>query len=141
MIEKMARESVERAIQAKKENDHHLFLETFMDFKYEHDEEEEKVIVYAPVTELMYNPIGVLHGGITTFIADTAMGRLCAIFGKPSVTLELKTQFFKAVKEGTIKATAYFVRKGKTVQFVECTLEDEKGNLIGKVSATFYTIG
>ena len=138
--EKKLRDSFEQALKVKEAGSGRLFFDELMDFEFHYDEEEEKVVIHVPVTKIMHNPVGFLHGGVMTYIADTAMGHLCAVFSKPSVSLELKTQFFKTVKEGTIKATAYFVKKGRTVQFIECTLEDEKDQLIAKVTATFYTI-
>lgn len=140
MDEKKLRESFEQALKVKEEESGRLFLDALMDFDFEYDEEDEKVMIRVPVTKIMHNPVGFLHGGVMTYIADTAMGHLCAVFGQPSVSLELKTQFFKTVKDGVIKATAYFNKKGRTVHFVECTLEDEQNHLIGKVTATFYTI-
>lgn len=140
MEEKQLRESFEEALKTNEAKSGRLFFDTLMDFQFQYNEEKERVIIEVPVKKIMYNPVGVLHGGIITYIADTAMGHLCAVFGKPSVSIELKTQFFKAVKEGKIRAEAYFIRKGNHIQFAECVLHNDKDQLIAKVTASFYAI-
>ena len=118
-----------------------LFMYSLLDFSFEYDEQNEYVTVKAPISDLMYNAIGYIHGGIITYIADTAMGHLCAAFGDyPSVSLELKTQFFRTAKTGELITKAYFLKKGKKVQFVECTIQDDQGRLLSKVTGTFHSI-
>ncbi|MFA9557230.1 PaaI family thioesterase [Evansella sp. AB-rgal1] len=142
MDEQVLRDNFERALKVHNDGTGQLFLDSLMNFDFQYLEEAEKVKITVPVTDIMFNPVGFIHGGIYSYIADTAMGHLCAAFGeKPSVTLELKTQFFRTTREGEIHATAYFLKKGRNVQFVECLLEDEKGKLLGKVTATFYSMG
>ncbi|WP_096440274.1 PaaI family thioesterase [Alteribacter populi] len=118
------------------------FLYSFLDFSFNYLQEEEKVKITCPVTEVMFNPIGFLHGGIVMYIADTAMAHLCAsVIGSPSVSLEVKTQFFRTSREGTIEAEAYFTKRGGTIQFAECILKDDQQRELAKVSGTFYTLG
>ncbi|TMW74024.1 PaaI family thioesterase [Alteribacter natronophilus] len=135
----------EKAIQAAENHQtgtDSTFLYSFLDFSFEYLTEEEKVRITCPVSEVMFNPIGFLHGGIVMYIADTAMAHLCAsVIGSPSVSLEVKTQFFRTAREGTIEAEAYFTKRGGTIQFAECMLRDEKGSELAKVSGTFYTMG
>ncbi|WP_417891412.1 PaaI family thioesterase [Bacillus alkalicola] len=139
--EKMIRDNFERALSKHEEGTGQLFMYSLLDLDITYDEEGEKVNISAPVSDIMFNPIGFLHGGILMYIADTAMGHLCAAFSeRPGVTLEVKTQFFRTTRKGTIHATAYFVKKGKSIQFVECLLVDDRGRDLGKVTATFYSL-
>ncbi|PYZ98861.1 thioesterase [Alteribacter lacisalsi] len=135
----------EKAIQAAKNHQvgtDATFLYSFLDFSFNYMKDEEKVKITCPVTEVMFNPIGFLHGGIVMYIADTAMAHLCAsVIGSPSVSLEVKTQFFRTAREGKIEAEAYFTKRGGTIQFAECMLRDEEGRELAKVSGTFYTMG
>ncbi|UCZ54300.1 PaaI family thioesterase [Bacillus shivajii] len=140
MSEERLREKFERALQVHNDGTGQQFLYSLLDFNIEYLEEEEKVRITAPVDEVKFNPVGFLHGGIITYIADTAMGHLCAAFGSPSVSLELKTQFFRTANDGEIIAVASFIKKGKTVQFVECDLHDDKNRHLAKVTATFYQL-
>lgn len=139
--EEKLKEQFEHALHTHEEGTGQLFLYSFFDFSFQYDEKAEIVHIEMPISEIMYNPIGFLHGGILTYIADTAMGHLCAAFAdQPGVSLELKTQFYRSVKTGVVKAKAYFVKKGKKVQFIECILEDDQERLLGKVTSTFYSI-
>lgn len=136
------RAQFEQALENFEEGSGNLFLYSLLKFDFEYDEENKVVRIEAPITEMMYNPIGYIHGGIITYIADTAMGHLCGAFAdRPGVSLELKTQFFRSAKTGSLKAEAYFVKQGKQVQFVECTIHDDQQKLLAKTTATFYSIG
>lgn len=141
MDEQQMTKRFKQALQDHEDGTPQLFMYSLMDFSFEYDEEIEVVTLKAPISEVMYNPVGFIHGGIITYMADTVMGHLCAAFGgQPSVSLELKTQFFRTTKTGELIAKAYFIKKGKQVQFVECTIEDDKERLLSKVTGTFYTI-
>ncbi|MCD8511179.1 MAG: PaaI family thioesterase [Bacillus sp. (in: Bacteria)] len=141
MEEKQLRERFEAALAVRDSGTGRLFMDEIMDMDIDYNEEEETVTVTVPVTDILFNPIGFIHGGIMTYIADTAMGHLCAAFAdNPSVSLELKTQFFNTTREGNVVATAHFLKKGKNIQFAECDLKTEKGKPLGKVTATFYSL-
>ncbi|WP_096188203.1 PaaI family thioesterase [Evansella halocellulosilytica] len=141
MDEKLLRDRFEKAMNVHEDGTGQQFLYSLFDFDISYFEEEEKVRIQAPVNPIMFNPVGFIHGGILTYIADTAMGHLCAAFAdNPGVSLELKTQFFRSANEGTLIAEAYFLKKGKNVQFVECELSDHHNRMLGKVTATFYSL-
>lgn len=134
-------EKVNRAVEAHHDGSSDVFLYSLFDFTFDYLEEIEEVHLEAPVTELMYNPVGFIHGGVITYLADTAMGHLCAAFNeRPSVSLELKTQFISTAKSGRLIAKASFLKKGKGVQFVECVIHSDEGKLLSKISGTFYTL-
>ncbi|SDO29838.1 PaaI family thioesterase [Alkalicoccus daliensis] len=131
----------ERAAEVHNDGSPNVFLYSLFDFSFDYLEETEEVILKVPVSDLMYNPVGFIHGGVVGYIADTAMGHLCAAFNeRPSVSLELKTQFLNTAKSGTLEAKAYFLKKGKNVQYVECTIHSEDKKLLSKISGTFYTL-
>ncbi|MGQ0505829.1 MAG: PaaI family thioesterase [Myxococcaceae bacterium] len=89
------------------------------------------------------NPMGTLHGGILCDVADAAMGVAYAselTEGESFTTLELKTNFFKPVWKGKLRAEGRVVRRGKTVGMVECDVFDEGGSLVAKASSTCMTL-
>ncbi|NJP36607.1 PaaI family thioesterase [Alkalicoccus luteus] len=134
-------EKVRKAMKAHEDGSPDVFLYSLFDFSFDYIEEKEEVHLDAPVTELMFNPVGFIHGGIITYIADTALGHLCAAFNeRPSVSLELKTQFLRTSRSGSLHAKAAFLKKGSGVQFAECTIEDDQGEILSRTSGTFYTI-
>lgn len=138
---KKLQQKFDQAVEDHNDGSGNLFLYSLLDFSFDYDEEKEQVKIHTPISELMYNPVKFIHGGIISYIADTAMGHLCAAFSEgPSVSLELKTQFFRTAKTGELTAVAYFLKKGSQVQFAECTIHDDKGRLLSKVTGTFYSI-
>jgi len=91
------------------------------------------------VDERFHNPLGTLHGGIYTDLADAAMGWAFATTLGPNetfTTIELKIQFLRAVRADTIRAEAHLVKGGSTLGYVECELFDSQDRLIAKASCT-----
>ena len=86
------------------------------------------------------NPMGTLHGGIICDLADGAMGIACAStleLGESFTTVELRTTFFRPVKEGLLEARARVVNGGKTVVYAECDVVLlPEGKLVAKSSCT-----
>lgn len=116
-----------------------IFMFKMFQFEFDYDDEARTCTVSAPVTDLMYNPSGIVHGGILTFIADTAMGHLNFRFKNVQyVTLELKTSYFKAVTRGKLIATARYIKDGYKVCFIECDVRNENGDLLCRTNGTFY---
>lgn len=89
--------------------------------------------------ERHHNPLGTLHGGIYCDLADAAMGfAYASTLGEEETftTVELKINFLRAVRKGTLTAEATVVKDGSTLGFVECDVKDQRGRLVAKVSST-----
>jgi uncharacterized protein (TIGR00369 family) len=89
------------------------------------------------------NPMGTVHGGIFCDIADAAMGM--AYFselepGESFTTLELKINFLRPFRQGTLLAHGRVVGRGRTVGMTECDVVDEHGRLIARASSTCMTL-
>jgi 1,4-dihydroxy-2-naphthoyl-CoA hydrolase len=83
---------------------------------------------------------GVLHGGVIMALADSA-GGACAYLNLPpdavgTSTIESKTNFLGAVREGRVTATATPLHRGGTTTVVETAVRDQAGKLIAKVTQT-----
>jgi 1,4-dihydroxy-2-naphthoyl-CoA hydrolase len=82
---------------------------------------------------------GLLHGGAVMALADSA-GGVCAFLNVPegagTSTIESKTNFLGAVKDGTITATARPLHVGGTTIVVETEIRRGDGKLVGKVTQT-----
>lgn len=132
-------ELVEKAYDTYEINQESIFLFKLFQFEFDYDEEERTCTITCPITDFMLNPGGIVHGGVYTFIADTAMGHLNFHFQDATyVTLEFKTSFFKATSTGSIVATARYIKEGYKVCYMECEVRNEEGDLLCKTSATFY---
>ncbi len=89
------------------------------------------------------NPMGTLTGGVSSLIADAAMGlayysTLAA--DESFAALELKINFLRPVWKATLRAKARVVRAGKLVGLVECDVVDEKKRLVARASITCLTL-
>lgn len=83
---------------------------------------------------------GVLHGGAIMTLADSA-GAVCAFLNLPdgaqgTSTIESKTNFLGAVKEGTVSAVSTPLHAGRTTIVVETSLYAGDERLIAKVTQT-----
>ncbi|HZQ37334.1 MAG TPA: PaaI family thioesterase [Dehalococcoidia bacterium] len=89
------------------------------------------------------NPMGTLHGGIITALADSAMGLAYAsTLGESEsfTTLELKINFLKPVWNGRLTAEAQLKKGGSTVGLVECDVRDAGGSLVAFAVSTCMTL-
>jgi 1,4-dihydroxy-2-naphthoyl-CoA hydrolase len=81
---------------------------------------------------------GVMHGGALMALADTC-GGVCAFLNLPegahqTTTIESKTNFLRAVREGSVTATTRPLHRGRTVAVIETELAREDGALAAKVT-------
>src|SRR5580693_3607022 len=89
--------------------------------------------------ERHHNPMGTLHGGVYCDLADAAMGYAYASTlgeGDTFTTVELKINFFRAVRKATLTAEAKVIRAGSTLGYVECDVKDQSGHLLAKAAST-----
>jgi 1,4-dihydroxy-2-naphthoyl-CoA hydrolase len=82
----------------------------------------------------------VLHGGVVMALADSA-GATCAYLNLPdgasgTTTIESKTNFLGAVREGVATATARLLHAGSTTVVVETLVTDGHGGAVAKVTQT-----
>ena len=82
---------------------------------------------------------GVLHGGLLMTLADTA-GAVCAFLNLPAgartVTIESKTNFLGAVRNGMVTARARALHIGKTTIVVETDVLDSSGRRVARTTQT-----
>ena len=83
---------------------------------------------------------GILHGGALMSLADAA-GAYCAFLNLPegadgTATIESKTNFFRAVREGHVEATSRPLHVGRTTIVVETDLHDAAGKHVARVTQT-----
>jgi 1,4-dihydroxy-2-naphthoyl-CoA hydrolase len=80
---------------------------------------------------------GVMHGGALLALADTC-GGVCAFLNLPdgalgTATIESKTNFLRAVRDGAITATTRPLHTGRTMIVLETELARDDGSLAAKV--------
>jgi 1,4-dihydroxy-2-naphthoyl-CoA hydrolase len=82
---------------------------------------------------------GVLHGGALMVLADS-VGAACAFLnlrpGEGTSTIESKTNFFRAVRSGTVEAVCRPLHVGRTTVVVQTDLWDEEGRRVAQTTQT-----
>ena len=83
---------------------------------------------------------GILHGGALMGLADST-GGFCAFLNLPegatgTATIESKTNFFAAVREGWVEAVSRPLHVGKTTIVVDTDLLDSTGRRVARVTQT-----
>jgi uncharacterized protein (TIGR00369 family) len=103
----------------------------------------ERVTSEMPVQSGIKNPYGGIHAGAMLWFADVtatvlAMGSSDFSEGMPGfpLAITLNANFTGNQKEGTLKAVASFVKKGKTVTVVRTKVFGENDKLIAEVTTT-----
>jgi len=101
--------------------------------------EPGRAVFEMEVDERHHNPMGTLHGGIYCDLADAAMGFAYAATlaeGETFTTIELKINFLRAVRKGSLTAEAKVVKAGGTLGYIECEVKDQTGKLVAKATST-----
>jgi uncharacterized protein (TIGR00369 family) len=91
------------------------------------------------VTDAVKQPIGILHGGAVVALADTAasVGMLASLPpGRTAVTLELKANFLRPVRGGTVVAVARELHRGNRFAVWEVDVSDQEHRPVAKLLAT-----
>jgi 1,4-dihydroxy-2-naphthoyl-CoA hydrolase len=88
---------------------------------------------------------GILHGGALMSLADAA-GAYCAFLNLPehatgTATIESKTNFFRAVRDGHVVATSRLLHRGRTTIVVETDVHDAAGKHVARVTQTQAVLG
>jgi uncharacterized protein (TIGR00369 family) len=82
---------------------------------------------------------GVLHGGALVALADS-VGAMCAFLNLPAgagtSTIESKSNFFRAVRDGHVEAVARPLHVGRTTIVVQSDLFDASGRRVAQVTQT-----
>ncbi len=103
----------------------------------------DKVVLKLPVTSRVHQPFGILHGGVSALLAESAAsygGAMSVPEGKSVAGIELNASHLRPMSEGTLFATATPVRKGRTVQVWAIALTDDEGRAICEARCTLAVI-
>ncbi len=93
------------------------------------------------ITHPLTNVYGIVHGGVTVTLADTAMGGACLACNKQVVTLEMGMNFIKPVSEGGhAYAVGEVVHNGSHTMVCEAQVFDGDDELCLKSQATFFVL-
>ena len=103
--------------------------------------EEGRVEFGCTLDESVYNPIGVVHGGLVCTLLDTVAG--CAVHttlpsGTAYTSIEIKVNYLRAVhaSSGPLTAIGRVVKPGRRVAFAEGEILDARGRSVATASSS-----
>jgi uncharacterized protein (TIGR00369 family) len=103
------------------------------------DATPDLVVLEMDVGPRVHQPFGLLHGGASAVIAESAasMGAfLNCREGEFSVGTDLNVSHLRAKRDGKVIATATPVRKGRSLHVWSIDIADENGKLIAVARCT-----
>ena len=112
-------------------------------FEVEPAGEGDPTVVALEAGEKHANPMGRVHGGVISALADAAMGTAYGrvlLESEDFSTIELKVNFMRPVKFGRIVATARIVQRGLRIGFLDCEIHNGRGQLVATGTCTCMTI-
>lgn len=138
-----ARARFEGALESHEQVFERFFLARFLGLRFAYlpesaaDAEKECCRITLDIADVMMNPQGVLHGGIMASVMDVSMGHLVNKVAAPGATIEMKIQFMKPVGPGEAVCEGRFVRRGRSIAFMESRFYAPDGKIAGLATATW----
>lgn len=140
--EKVAMKIFLNSLKAKRENTNLTHIASLLQFKTTLID-EKTLEMEMPNSPLLDNSIGIVHGGLTATLLDTALGTLAShVPGnkKGAVTVELKVDFLTPGIGEKFICRAEVVHNGGQLVRMEGKVRNEKGNLIASATGTFFKL-
>lgn len=116
-----------------------------MSFRPETVDEGDVVFSCEP-DESVFNPIGVVHGGLVCTLLDSVAG--CAVHstlpaGVGYTSVEIKVSYLRPVRADTGKLIAHgwVVKPGRRVAFAEADIRAPDGKVVATASSTLLVMG
>lgn len=98
-----------------------------------------RIRVQFEATQEFTNPLGNVQGGFLAAMLDDTLGpALATTFAEQEFapTLEMKVNFVRPAKPGTLVGDGWVVHRGASVAFLQGELHDPEGNLVATATAT-----
>lgn len=100
----------------------------------------ERVVLIMPVGSKVHQPMGLLHGGVSAVLAESAASMGSHLNVDPgaqtTVGVDLNITHLRSVMTGTVRATAVPLRRGRTVHVWSIDITDEDGRLVAVARCT-----
>jgi len=107
------------------------------------DHQADEVTAEMPITAGILNPYGTVHAGATLWFADVTATTLVLADRDPAagmkgfpLAINLSANLAGNQREGTFRATARYVKRGRTVSVVRTTVTGHDGRLIADVTTS-----
>ena len=104
---------------------------------------QDEAVIAIDMRDELRQPSGVLHGGVTATLIDTAMA--FAVIpslaeGERTTTVDLTVHYLRPHIEGTFTCTARVVRAGKRIITLTADVVNMEGKMIATAVSTYMKI-
>lgn len=103
----------------------------------------DEAVISIDMRDDLRQPAGVLHGGVTATLIDTAMAfavRTRLAVDETAATIDLTVHYLRPHISGTFTCTAKVVRAGKRIFTVSADVVNEEGKHIATAVATYTSV-
>ena len=139
MDENAARAAFEEALRSHKPAFGSFFLAKLFGLQITYT--DETCAIEVDVKDFMFNPQGVLHGGVIAFLLDVSMGHLIVhVTGSPGLTLEMKIQYIRPIGAGRIRCEGRFLKRGRRISFMETRIDRADGKIAAMATGTWQML-
>jgi 1,4-dihydroxy-2-naphthoyl-CoA hydrolase len=93
----------------------------------------ERVVLTMPVGSQVHQPYGLLHGGASVVLAETAASIGSWLAAGPDFAtfgVEINANHLRSVRNGVVTATATPIRTGRTISVWDTEITDDAGRLV-----------
>ena len=141
--ETAARAHFETALESHEQAFETFFFARFLGLSFSYlpldaaESDKEVCRITFEMSDLLRNPQGSLHGGAMASAMDISMGHLVNKVAGPGATIEMKVQFMRPVLQGKVTCEGRFIKRGRSLSFMESRLTGEDGKLAALATATW----
>ena len=107
------------------------------------DLQTDMAVIKIDMRDDLRHPGGILHGGVTATLIDTAMAfavRTRVGPTEPTATIDLTVHYLRPHISGTFTCTAKIVRAGRRIFTVSADVHNEEGSLIATAISSYTRI-
>jgi uncharacterized protein (TIGR00369 family) len=107
------------------------------------DIEPDIAIISIDMRDELRQPHGLLHGGVTATLIDTAMAFAvitCLAPGEKASTADLNVHYLRPHLDGVVTCAAKVVKAGKRLFTVSAEVTNEQGKLIATALSTYSKV-
>ena len=141
--QQQVRDHIDSVLQGCEQVFEKFFLAKFMGLEFEYlpagaaDSDKTHLKITFEVNEMLMNPQGSLHGGVMAAVMDISMGHLLHKTAGMGATIEMKIQYLRPLRQGVVTCEGSFIKKGRSLSFMESRLSGSDGKLAAIATATW----
>ena len=141
--QQQVRDHIDSVLQGCEQVFEKFFLAKFMGLEFEYlpagaaDSDKTHLKITFEVNEMLMNPQGSLHGGVMAAVMDISMGHLLHKTAGMGATIEMKIQYLRPLRQGVVTCEGSFIKKGRSLSFMESRLSGSDCKLAAIATATW----